>query len=180
MPTPEEMFDNIGKSCLFSILDLRQGFNQIPVAEEDIRKTAFHGSGQLWEWVVMPFGLRNAPIVFQRIMDRVLAGVKFLLCYIDDVLVHSTEFEQHLTHLEELFVQLRKANLKCHPSKCEFWVDTVVYLGHRVVPNGIMPHLAKVQAIQQVKIPTCISSLRAFLGIEWVLQEVYPTFQHNC
>lgn len=165
MPTPEEMFDNIGGSKLFSILDVRQGFNQIPVAEEDVRKTAFHGSGQLWEWLVMPFGLRNAPITFQRVMDRVLAGAKYLLCYIDDVMVHSIDFQQHLTHSEDLFVRLRKANLRCHPSKCEFGVETVVYLGHRVVPNGVMPHLAKVQAIQRVRPPTCVTALRAFLGL---------------
>lgn len=128
----------------------------------------------------MPFGLRNAPIVFQRIMDRVFAGVKFLLCYIDDVLVHSTELSQHLQHLEELFIRLRKANLRCHPSKCEFGVETVVYLGHRVIPNGIMPHLAKVQAIQQVKSPICVSSLRAFLGLSGYYRRYIPNFQLHC
>lgn len=165
MPTPEEMFDSIGGSQLFSIQDSRQGFNQIPVAPEDVKKTVFHGSRQLWEWLVMPFGLRNAPITFQRVMDRVLAGARNLLCYVDDMLVHSEEFGQHLSHLEDLFRRLRRANLKCHPSKCEFGVETVVYLGHRVVPDGIMPHKAKVQAILQVWPPTCVSTLCAFLGL---------------
>lgn len=125
----------------------------------------------------MPFGLQNAPIIIQRIMDRVLARVSFLLCYIDDVMVQSTEFDQHLVHLEELFKRLRKANLKCHPSKCESGIETVVYLGHRVVPGGIMLHLAKVQAIQQVRMPTRFQS-ESLPGVKWLLPTVHSEFQY--
>jgi len=89
MPILEELFDSIGDLNIFTIVDLRQGFNQIMLAIKDRKKMAFHGSNKLWEWLVMPFGLKNAPIFFQRVMDQVLEGAYFLKCYIDDVLVHS-------------------------------------------------------------------------------------------
>jgi len=89
MPILEELFDSIGDSNIFTIVDMRQGFNQIVLVEKDRKKTAFHGSNKLWEWLVMPFGLKNAPVFFQRVMDQVLKRADFLKCYIDDVLVHS-------------------------------------------------------------------------------------------
>jgi hypothetical protein len=89
MPILEELFNNIGDLSIFTIMDLGQGFNQIVFATKDCKKTTFHGSNKLWEWLVMPFGLKNAPIFLQRVMDQVLEGVDFLKCYIDDVLVHS-------------------------------------------------------------------------------------------
>jgi hypothetical protein len=117
---------------------------------KDRKKMAFHGSNKLWEWFVMPFGLKNAPVFFQRIMDQVLEGVNFLKCYVDDVLVHSKGLLQHVAHLEELFKRLHEVNMKIHPKKCEFVVILVVYLGHRILPNGIMAHWAKVVAILEM------------------------------
>jgi len=89
MPIPKELFDSIGDSNIFTIMDLRQGFNQIVLVAKDRKKTTFHGSNKLWEWLVMPFGLNNAHVFFQRIMDQVFEGANFLKCYIDIVLVHS-------------------------------------------------------------------------------------------
>jgi hypothetical protein len=106
---------------------------------KDHKKTIFHGSNKLWEWLVMPFGLKNAPIFFQRVMDQVLEGVDFLKCYIDDVLVHSKGFLQHLAHLE-LFKRLHEVNMKIHPKKFEFTVTLEIYLGHKILPNSIMAH----------------------------------------
>jgi len=107
---------------------------------KDRKKTTFHGSNKLREWLVMPFGLKNAPVFFQRIMDQVLEKVDFLKCHIDDILVHSKGLLQHLAHLEELFKRLHEVNMKIHPKKCEFVVTSVVYLGHKILPNGIMAH----------------------------------------
>ncbi len=92
MPIPEELFDSIGDSNIFTIMDLRQGFNLIMFAAKDRKKKAFHGSKKLWEWLVMPFGLKNALVFFQRVMDRVFEGADFLKCYINDVLVHNKGF----------------------------------------------------------------------------------------
>jgi hypothetical protein len=107
---------------------------------KDRKKTTFHGSNKMQEWLVMPFGLMNALIFFQRIMDQVLKKVDFLKYYIDDILVHSKGLLQHLAHLEELFKRLHELNMKIHPKKCEFVITSVVYLGHKILSNGIMAH----------------------------------------
>jgi hypothetical protein len=91
MPILEELFDSIGDSNIFTIVDMRQGFNQIVFIGKDHKKTTFHGSNKLWEWLVMPFGLKNAHVFFQRIMDHVFKGADFLKCYIYVILVHSKE-----------------------------------------------------------------------------------------
>jgi hypothetical protein len=140
LPILEKLFDNIGNSNIFTIVDLRQGFDQSMLVAKDHKKIAFHGSNKLWEWLVMPFGLKNVPIFFQQIMDQVLEGVDFLKCHIGDVLIHNKGLLEHLAHLEELFKRLHEVNMKIHPKKCEFVATLVVYLGHKILPNGIMVH----------------------------------------
>jgi hypothetical protein len=132
---------------------------------KDRKKTTFHGSNKLWEWLVMPFGLKNAPIFFQRVMDQVFEGADFLKRYIDDVLVHSKGLLQYLVHLEELFKRLHEVNMKIHPKKCEFAVTSVVYLGHKILPNGIITHWAKVVAILEMINPTDVHTLRSFIRL---------------
>jgi len=113
----------------------------------------------------MPFGLKNALVFFQRVMDQVLERADFLKCYINDVLVHSKGLMQYLAHLEELFKRLHKVNMKIHPKKCEFVVTSVVYLGHKILRNGIMAHWAKVIAILEMPNPTDIHTLKNFIGL---------------
>jgi hypothetical protein len=132
MLIPKKLFDSIRNSNIFTIV----------FATKDRKKTTFHGN-KLWEWLVMPFGLKNAPIFFQRIMDQVLEVANFLKCYIDDVLMHSKRLLHHLAHLEELFKRLHEVNMKIHPKKCEFVFTSIVYLEHRIFPNGIMAHWPK-------------------------------------
>jgi hypothetical protein len=91
-------------------------------ATKDYKKTTFHGSNKLWEWLVMPFGLNNTLVFFQRVMAHVLEEANFLKCYINDILVHSKGLLQHLAHLEELFKRLQEVKMKIHPKKCEFIV----------------------------------------------------------
>jgi hypothetical protein len=98
-------------------------------------------------------------------MDQVFEGVDFLKCYIDDVLVHSKGFLQHLAHLEELFKKFHEVNMKIHLKKCEFVVTLVVYLGHIILPNGIMAHWAKVIAILEMPNPTNVHTLKSFIGL---------------
>ncbi len=163
MPILEELFDSIGDSNIFTIMDLKQGSNQIVVIAKDYKKTTFHGSNKLWEWLVMPFGLKNAPVFFQRVMDKVLKGANFLKCYIDDVLVHNKGLLQHLAHLEELFKRLHEVIMKIHPKKCEFVVTLVVYFRHKILPNGIMAHWAKVVSILEMPNPTNVHTLKSFI-----------------
>jgi hypothetical protein len=108
-------------------MDLKQGFNQIVFVMKDCKKTTFHGSNKLWEWLVMPFGLNNALVFIYRVMHHIFKGADFLKCYIDDVLVHSKGLPQHLVHLKELFKRLHKVNMKIHPKKCEFVIISIVY-----------------------------------------------------
>jgi hypothetical protein len=98
-------------------------------------------------------------------MDQVLKTANFLKCYIDDVLVHSKGFPQHLAHLEELFKRLHEVNMKIHPKKCEYTITSVVYLGHRILPNGIMAHWAKVVAILEMPNPTDVHTLKSFIEL---------------
>jgi hypothetical protein len=143
---------------------LRQGFNQIVLVVKDYKKTTFHGSNKLWEWLMMPFGLKNALVFFQQVMDQVLEGADFLKCYINDILVHNKGLLQHLAHLEELFKKLHEINMKIHPKKCEFAITSIVYLGHKILPNGIMAHWAKVIAILEMPNITDVHTLRSFIG----------------
>jgi len=165
MPIPEKLFDNIEDSNIFTIVDLKQGFNQIVLITKDRKKMTFHGSNKLWEWLVMPFGLKNAHVFFQQIMDNVLKGADFLKCYINDVLMHNEGFKQHLAHLGELFKRLHEVNMKIHPKKCEFIVTSIVYLGHNFFPNGIMVHWAKVIAILEMPNPIDVHILRSFIRL---------------
>jgi hypothetical protein len=98
-------------------------------------------------------------------MDQVLERENFLKCYIDDILMHSKGPLQHLVHLEELFKTLHKVNMKIHPKKCEFFVTLVVYLGHRILPNGIMAHWAKIVAILEIPNPIDVHTLRSFIRL---------------
>ncbi len=132
---------------------------------KDRKKTTFHGSNKLWEWLMMPFGLKNALVFFQQVMDQVFEGENFLKCYINDVLVHSKGFLQHVAHLEELFKKFHEVNMKIHPKKCEFVVTSIVYFGHIILPNGIMVHWAKVVTILEMPNPTDVHTLRSFIGL---------------
>jgi len=137
MPLPEEIFDRLAGKKYFSVLDLRSGFNQIPLAEADRHKTAFHGVGGHYEFNVMPFGLVNATAVFQRTMDRVLRGMeKDAACFVDDIILASDSLEEHLQLIQKVLKRLQQAGLKCHPKKCKWFQPSVSYLGH-VVGAGL-------------------------------------------
>jgi hypothetical protein len=113
----------------------------------------------------MPFGLRNAPIFFQHIMDQILKAADFLKCYINDILMHNKRLLQHLAHLEKLFKRLHEVNMKIHPKKCEFVFTSKIYLRHKILPNGIMAHWAKIVAILEMPNPTNVHTLRSFIGL---------------
>jgi hypothetical protein len=165
LPTPEEIFDAIQGSKLFTMLDLRWGYHQVKIAEEDCCKTAFCGPDGLYEWVVMPFGLKNAPAFFQRIMDSTLRTCRdFAQCYIDDIIVHSQSFEDHLIHLRRTFSEIREKGVKLHPKKMKLAMPSVSYLGHEIVPNGTATDEAKVEAIKLMPLPRDDTELWAFLG----------------
>ena len=130
-------------------------------------KTAFISHAGLYQFNVLSFGLTNAPPQFQRLMSRVLHGLEWKVClvYIDDVIVFSATFEEHISRLKLVFDRLREANLKLKPSKCNFARSTVNYLGFLVSSDGIAPDPTKLDAVQSFPTPTTVKEVRSFLGL---------------
>ena len=166
LPLIDTIFNDMKVAKIFSKLDLRSGYHQMALREADRSKTAFWGAQRiLWEWCVVPFGLKNAPPYFQRQMDKVLINMPFARCYIDDIVIWSSNLEEHLKHLSAVFARLRHAGLKVHPGKCAFAVDKIDFLGHCVSAEGLSPQQEKVSAVRDLPAPTDISSLRSALGL---------------
>ena len=156
---------SVGK--FFSTLDLTSGYHQIPMDPTSKDKTAFITSGGLYQCKVMPFGLTNSPATFQRFMDAVLAGYiwKFLLVYMDDICVFSSNFDDHINDLKLVFDRLRESRLKLKPSKCLFCQTQIKFLGHVVTDKGILPDPDKVKAINNIPLPINVTKLQSFLGL---------------
>ena len=137
MPRVDELIDRLGKAKYITTLDLTRGYWQVPVAAKDRYKTAFITPWGLYEFKVMPFGLSGAPASFQKLMDRILRGSQeYSEAYLDDVVIFSETWEEHLKHLTDILERIRKAGLTVKLGKCQFAMSQCVYLGH-VVGNGI-------------------------------------------
>ena len=163
MPRIEEMLDQIGNAHFITTLDLAKGYWQVPMSEEDKEKTAFVG---LFQFVTMPFRLCGAPATFQRMMDSVLRGTEmFVGVYLDDIVVYSDTWENHLVHLEQIFHRLNDANLTMKMEKCMFAAEDCVYLGYRIGQGGIRPEESKVRDVTEMPQPQTKKEVRTFLGM---------------
>jgi hypothetical protein len=167
LPRIDDTLHALGGCVYFSSFDLAGDFHQIPVRKGDREKTAFITHKGLHEFNVMPFGLCNAPATFQRYMDLVFAGIKWVSClvYIDDIIVFSRSFEQHIADLVEVFERLRSHNLTLKASKCFFCKPKLIFLGYEISPEGIRPNPGKISAIKNIPIPKNKKDLKSFLGI---------------
>ena len=171
LPRIDDLLDQLGESRFFSTLDLASGYWQVQVHQDSVEKTAFVTHQGLYEFQVMPFGLKNAPVVFQRLMQQVLRGLNpeeglpIVSVYLDDVLVFSRTFEDHVTHLKLVIERLQDAGLKLKPSKCHFICQSVEYLGHLITPDGIRPNPQRVSAVSSFPAPTSVHEVRQFLGL---------------
>lgn len=167
LPRIEEILDNLGRCTYFTTLDLAQGFHQIEMDPKSIEKTAFTVNQGHFEYLRMPFGLKNAPATFQRMMDEILREFlyKFCFVYMDDVVIFSRSLSEHLDHIRIIFKRLRDVNLKVQPDKSEFLSKEVAFLGHIITPQGIKPNPSKIEAIQRYPIPKTQKEIKAFLGL---------------
>ncbi|GJZ00505.1 retrotransposon protein, putative, ty3-gypsy subclass [Tanacetum coccineum] len=140
LPRIDDLFDQLQGACCFSKIDLRSGYHQLRVREEDIPKTAFRTRYGHFEFTVMPFGLTNAPAIFMDLMNRVCKPYldKFVIVFIDDILIYSKSEEEHEVHLKTILDLLKKEKLYAKFSKCEFWLKEVQFLGHVVNCNALL------------------------------------------
>ena len=165
MPRVEEVLEGVGQASFISKLDLTKGYYQIPVKENDIAKTCFICHRGRFEFTRMPFGVRNAPAVFQEMMQKILHDTtNFATAYMDDVIIYSASWDEHLVHIREELDRLRKANLTINPSKCVWGGTSMTYLGHEVGAGRISLPAHRVQALAKYERPTTKRGLRAFLG----------------
>ena len=169
VPLLENIFDTISAADakFFTTLDLASGFWQIPMDPLDRHKTSFATRKGKFEFLRMPFGLRNAPTTYQRMMCKVLQGLnwKILLVYMDDIIIFSSTFEEHLDHLKQVFERLQEANLTLKPGKCKFAAEKVLYLGHQISENGIEVNTDKTAVITSFPPPKTQKQVRTFLGM---------------
>ncbi|GKD67099.1 putative reverse transcriptase domain-containing protein [Tanacetum coccineum] len=154
-------------SSVYSKIDLRSGYHQLRVRDEDIPKTSFRTRYRHYEFQVMPFGLTNAPAVFMDLMNRMCKTYldKFVIVFIDDILIYSCNKEEHANHLRIILELLKKEKLYAKFSKCDFWIRIVQFFGHLIDSQGLHVDPAKIEAVKNWTSPTTPTELRQFLGL---------------
>lgn len=167
IPRIDDLLDKLGRSQYFTTLDLTKGYMQVEMDPASIEKTAFSTADGHYEFLRMPFGLKNAPATFQRLMNEVLHEHlnKICLVYLDDIIIFSTTLEEHVQSVNKVFKTLRAANLKVQITKSEFFKKETKFLGHIVTADGIKPNPEKLKAIENLEVPKKLKDLQAFLGI---------------
>lgn len=155
LPRIQDILNRLSGNSWFSTLDLKSKYWQVKVRSEDREKTAFFVGNGLWQFTVMPFGLCNAPVTFERLMETILRDIlsKIYLVYLDDVIVFSNLFEEMMANLRKIFLRLRLANLKINLKKCSFFGKKIKYLGHIVSKQGISTDSEKIVVVKNWPIP---------------------------
>ena len=167
LPRIDDLMDQLIGASVFSKIDLRSGYHQIKVKDEDVQKTAFRTRYGHYEYSVMPFGVTNAPGVFMEYMNRIFHEYldRFVVVFIDDILVYSKSVADHAEHLRIVLEVLKERKLYAKLSKCEFWLKEVSFLGHVISDGGISVDPSKVEAVLQWDTPKSATEVRSFLGL---------------
>lgn len=186
VPHIQTFSENLHGCTVFSKIDLPKAYHMIPVAPEDIPKTAIITPFGLFEFLRLPFGMRNAGQTFQRFVNGLFRGLSFVFVYMDDILIASRSIEEHKKHLRIVFKILQDAGLRINAKKCVFGVPSLEFLGHQVNSEGISPLTTRVQAIKDLPKPTSVRQIQKFLGmvnyyhrfIPKIAKIVAPLHQH--
>ena len=176
MSTAGDLFQRFGKSRYFSKIDLSKGYWQVPVAAEDVPKTAFVTPDGCYEFLRMPFGMKNSGATLVRGMRQLLSGMEHVDSYIDDLIIYTEDWDSHLQVLEELLSRLEKANLSARPTKCLFGTESIEFLGHQVGSEWITVNDDNLDKIRNAKRPTTKKEVRSFLGLVNYYREHIPSF----
>ena len=165
LPRIDDIFDRLSGSKWFSTIDLKSGYWQVKMAEDSISKTAFSTPDGHYEFLRLPFGLKNAPAEFSRIMHQVFGDLKFVQIYLDDLTIHSLTFEEHLEHLRIVFERILIVNLRLNLKKCEFFKKEIKLLGHIIGRDSLKMDPEKIRAIRELREPKNIKQVQQFLGL---------------
>ncbi|CAM4626007.1 unnamed protein product [Lepidochelys kempii] len=177
MPRTDELLEKLGRAQFISTLDLTKGYWQVPLDESAKERSAFITHLGLYEFNVLPFGLRNAPATFQRLVDGLLAGLgEYAVTYLDDVAIFSDSWADHLEHLQKVLERIREAGLTVKAKKCQIGLNRVTYLGHQVGQGTISPLQAKVDAIQKWPLPKSKKQVQSFLGLAGYYRRFVPHY----
>ena len=177
MPRIDDLLDRLGQAIFLSTLDLTRGYWQVPMAQTSCHKTAFANHFGQFQFTVMPFGLSGVPSTFQQMMNSLIKDKHdFAAAYLDDLIIFSITWENHMHHLRTILQQLHKANLTVKPHKCQLGMVECIYLGHVVGRGLVRPELSKVEAIQTFGQPTTKKQVRAFLAITGYYRKFLPNY----
>ncbi|KRH91863.1 putative LTR transposable element, partial [Pseudoloma neurophilia] len=153
-PSIRDQFLDLKGAKIFSLIDLKQGFYQIPILRKDCHKTAFSILGDKYEFLRLPFGLKNAPFFFQKTMYRILLKFNFVKVFIDDILIYSKNINEHYEHINTILKHLLKNNVSINPEKCHFAKEGVKFLGYESNENGYCADTSRVEKFDNFKPPT--------------------------
>jgi hypothetical protein len=178
LPRINVLFDQLVGAKVFSKIDLHSGYHQIRIRASDIPKTAFSTRYGLYEYLVMSFGLTNAPAYFMYLMNSVLMPEldKFVVVFIDDILVYSKNEDDHVKHLHIVLQRLCDHRLYAKLSKCDFWLKEIKFLGHTISQDGVSVDPEKVQEVMDWKPPTTVRQILSFLGLVGYYRRFIPDF----
>ncbi|GKB27151.1 putative reverse transcriptase domain-containing protein [Tanacetum coccineum] len=178
LPRIDDLFDQLQGSSVYSKIDLQSGYHKLRVREEDIPKTTFRTRYGHYKFQVMPFGLTNAPAVFMDLMNRVCKPYldKFVIVFIDDILIYSKNKKEHEEHLKAILELIKKEELYAKFFKCEFWIPKVQFLGHVIDSQGIHVDPTKIESIKDWASPKTPTEIRQFLGLSDYYRRVIKGF----